>query len=175
MKSRLTGKPDSRRADGRHLGHELGIEPQVRCQLRFLPELLRLLVDRLPIGALRRCVQVAVDPVEAAVDGVLSHGSVDLRDGGEAGVPRCLGVRSTDALDQVRQSHVRDHGQVRGGVAGFGLGAPPALEQRHGFAGRRQEIRRGQAGDAAAYHRGIDADVVVELGKRGRAAGLEPI
>ena len=70
MKSRLTGKPDSRCADGRYLGHELGIEPQVRRQLRFLPELLRLLFNRLPIGGLRRCVQVAIDPLEAAVDGV---------------------------------------------------------------------------------------------------------
>src|SRR6185436_1571249 len=110
-------------------------------------------------------MQVAVDPVKAAVDLFFPGDVVDLCHRGEAGIPRGLRVRSPESFHQFTQAHVGDHREVRAGVSGVDGRAAIALEQCDRASGHGQQIRRGQSRDATAYDDDVDVEVAIELWK----------
>ena len=59
---------------------------------------------------------------------------------------------------------VGDRRQMRRRVPGLALADPPAIDQGDGLAGALQQIRRGEAGNAAADHDDVDMQVAGEVG-----------
>jgi hypothetical protein len=71
-----------------------------------------------------------------------THDRINLGDGGQARVPDGLRVVVAERGYQLRQPRIRDHRQVRAGVARIDRGAPVALEDGDRASRGRQQVRR---------------------------------
>ena len=107
-------------------------------------------------------VEKSVDGFEATIDLQLVDERSDQSDGGANG----LGVQAcglfTMVFDQILIVGVGGLHDVRGGVTGLRHRDPPSLDDNDGLAGLRQEIRRRDAGDAAADDGHIRGDFTLQ-------------
>ena len=172
VEARLAVEADAGDAGQRHLLDERGVEAERRREHRLLAQRGALVCA----GRTReRGMQVARSPLEAARDLEVADDRVDLSDRRQTRFPRRLRVIASETLHQFRQPRVGHHRQVRGRVPRVDVRAALALEQRDAAAVQGQQIRGGQAGDAAADDDDVDLLVAVELGKSRQRRGIDPV
>ena len=99
---------------------------------------------------------------------------IDLRDGGQTGVPYRLGMIAAETLHQIGQPFVGDHRQVRRRVAGVNQRAARPLQYDDRLAGGAQQVRSGQPRQSTAN----DDDIGVLIGREplecGHRGGVNP-
>ena len=98
----------------------------------------------------------------------------ELKRHGHAGIPGRLGMVPAEMSCELRQAGVSDHREVRRGVAAVDRGQLRTLEHHDRAARGGEQVRGGQAGDAAADDGDVGALVAVELGERGYDRGIGP-
>ena len=162
MESRLFVKADAGAAEEGHRGHEGGVESELARELGLVVKAFGLRLLRLPV----RRVEVAVHPLERAVDFVLAGNLVNLGNRGTPGVPRRLRVRPAEALHELLQPRVRDHRQMRARVSGIDLRAAAALEQHDRAPRRGEQIGGREPSDAAADDDDVGVGLVFERRER---------
>ena len=110
-------------------------------------------------------MQVSVDPVEGGVHPVIADGVVDRRERCQSRVPHGLRVIAPEPLDELSQTHIGHHRQMRAGMSGVGEGAATPFEDDHLLAGFGQQVRRGEACYSSADNDDVGDQVVGESGK----------
>ena len=171
MQPRLSVEANAGGADQGDLAQEGRVEPQLRRQLGLALQA----VLRLRPGLSHGKVEIALHPVEAAVDLVLPDDLVHLPDGRQARVPDRLRVGPAEALHHLAQAGVGDHGEMSGGVTGVSRGAAAAVQHQHGAAGAGETVRRGQSGDPGPDHDHVGLGVGFEPGVAGEGGRGGPV
>ena len=148
-----------------------GIEAQLTRQHRVGLEVLRLIA----CVVAERCVEVAVHPLEARVDGVLTNDVVNRGDGGEPGVPHRLRMAASESVTSVAETRVGHHRQVRAGVSRVGRGTTATFEHDDACAGLREEVRGSETGDPTADDDDIGVGIAGQLGKLRKRGRRRPV
>ena len=120
-------------------------------------------------------VQIAVDPREIAVDLVLAARSRRSARSPRAPRPRppARGY-GRSVFTRLGQPRVRDHREVRRGVAGVAHRAPRAFEHHDRLTREDEEVRRSEAGDSPSDNHDIGGDVSFQSWENGEGGGVGP-
>jgi hypothetical protein len=152
----LLRKPQPRDAKGWHRVDPFDVDAQRVARGQALAQVLGVFSGT---RRFRPHVQVAGDPFEAAPDAPGSHQTVDLIEGGIAGVPDRTGVVGAEGGEQVVRRPIGERGEMRGGMTGVTAPDSTSIEHGHGVSALLEKDRSRDT----AHTRTDDRDIHLHI------------
>ena len=171
MKTRLAGDFDARTPEEWHVGDKGHVKAELARDIGLPLKPVGLLLEVRRQGG----KFVARHPLPRAVDRFIDDDGIDLRQRGESGSPYGLSMVAPEIVHEADEVAIGNSGDVSTRVPCIDAADPVPVDDRDAFSRTLQQVCRGQAGDAAADDRHVDAQIAFECCKPGHVRRVVPV